>query len=147
MKPPASHPPQQILLQYFAADFPLDSQMFSYSIFDLKVGPNPFAPSFAIWFPNLPNEPPSFLGSDMAVGQQCGWGQRGRKCFNLESKKRTDSTLRKVCGWRPAGDAIIVQMPSVFRQRGNSEREGGKCAPSKRHVLKGVFFSTFLLHL
>eukprot|EP00667_Euglena_gracilis_P009572 EG_transcript_9725 len=29
---------RKILLQYFAADFPLDSQMFSYSIFDLKVG-------------------------------------------------------------------------------------------------------------
>ena len=28
----------QILLQYFAADFPLDSQLFSYSISDLKVG-------------------------------------------------------------------------------------------------------------
>lgn len=29
---------RKILLQYFAADFPLDSQMFVYSIFDLKVG-------------------------------------------------------------------------------------------------------------
>jgi 5'-AMP-activated protein kinase regulatory gamma subunit len=29
---------RKILLQYFAADFPLDSQMFAYSIFDLKVG-------------------------------------------------------------------------------------------------------------
>jgi len=29
---------RKILLQYFAADFPLDSQLFSYSISDLKVG-------------------------------------------------------------------------------------------------------------
>lgn len=121
MKPPASHPPQQILLQYFAADFPLDSQMFSYSIFDLKVGPNPFAPSFAIWFPNLPNEPPSFLGSDMAVGQQCGWGQRGRKCFNLESKKKDwlefAEGLRMAASWRCNNSSNALRFPAEGQQR------------------------------